>query len=342
MARTWHILAIAVFTVGFVTVSVFAQDMGFYSNKLYDFSFNVPTDWNYYEDYLWFGTNYQVILNPNRYALSMESPHTFVKFENIAESKIPVLNAQEIEKYELEYLRTNLPDAKIIYSDVKNTSWGWIYSVEFVVSMNIPFVAKGEFHEEDKKFYFKNRESYFVGYLAPEIHYQRYYGVFLGMLETLKIKGIEVTAPPPLPIPSLSNDSKSSSDGGCLIATATFGTELAPQVQQLRELRDDVLLQTESGAAFMSGFNEFYYIFSPTIADWERQNPIFKEAVKIGITPLLNSLTILNYVGIDSEAEVLGYGISLILLNIGMYIVAPVGIGLFLSRRKSENSLFKE
>lgn len=133
-------------------------------------------------------------------------------------------------------------------------------------------------------------------------------------------------------------DSKSTFQGGCLIATAAFGSELAPQVQQLRELRDDVLLQTESGSAFMSGFNELYYSFSPTIADWERQNPIFKEAVKIGITPLLTSLSILNYVDMDSEAEVLGYGISLILLNIGMYIIAPVGIGMFVVSRKSENS----
>jgi len=51
--------------------------------------------------------------------------------------------------------------------------------------------------------------------------------------------------------------------GGCLIATATFGSELAPQVQQLRELRDNKLLQTNSGSAFMSGFNQFYYLFSP-------------------------------------------------------------------------------
>jgi len=114
-----------------------------------------------------------------------------------------------------------------------------------------------------------------------------------------------------------------SSSGGCLIATAAFGTELALQVQQLRELRDNTLLQTESGSAFMTGFNEFYYSFSPGIADLERQNPVFKEMVKLAITPLITSLSILNYVEIESEAEVLGYGISLILLNVGMYFAAP-------------------
>ncbi len=111
--------------------------------------------------------------------------------------------------------------------------------------------------------------------------------------------------------------------GGCLIATATYGSELVPQVQKLRELRDNTLLKTESGSAFMIGFNEFYYSFSPTIADWERQHPVFKETVKLAITPLITSLSILNYVEIDSEAEMLSYGISLILLNVGMYFVAP-------------------
>jgi len=124
-----------------------------------------------------------------------------------------------------------------------------------------------------------------------------------------------------------------SGGGGCLIATATFDSELAPQVQQLRELRDNTLLQTESGSIFMTGFNKFYYSFSPTIADWERQNPAFKEAVKVAITPLLTSLSILNYVDMDSEAEVLGYGISLILLNVGMYLAAPVGIGIVIARK---------
>ncbi len=120
------------------------------------------------------------------------------------------------------------------------------------------------------------------------------------------------TTPPP------TND-----NGGCLIATATFGTELSPQVQQLRELRDNTILQTESGIFFMAAFNGFYYSFSPSIADFERENPIFKEVVKVALAPMLTSLSILNHVEINSEQEMLGYGISLILLNIGMYAGIP-------------------
>jgi hypothetical protein len=113
------------------------------------------------------------------------------------------------------------------------------------------------------------------------------------------------------------------SSGGCLIATATFGSELAPQVQFLREIRDNTVLSTASGTSFMTVFNSFYYSFSPAVADLERQNPMFKETVKVAITPLLSSLSLLQYVSIDSEAEMLGYGIGIILLNIGMYFVVP-------------------
>ena len=115
-----------------------------------------------------------------------------------------------------------------------------------------------------------------------------------------------------------------SSGGGCLIATATYGSELAPEVQKLRELRDNALLTTTSGTSFMNFFNDVYYSFSPYIADYERENPVFKEVVKIAITPMITSLSILNYVDMDSEQSVLGYGISLILLNVGMYIGLPI------------------
>ena len=109
--------------------------------------------------------------------------------------------------------------------------------------------------------------------------------------------------------------------GGCLIATATFGSEMAPQVQLLREIRDNQLMNTDSGVSFMSGFNQLYYSFSPIIADMERENPAFKELVKIGITPLLSSLSIMEFA--ESDSEVLGYGIGVILLNLGMYAGIP-------------------
>ena len=108
---------------------------------------------------------------------------------------------------------------------------------------------------------------------------------------------------------------------------------MAAEVQQLRELRDNTLLNTESGTTFMGMFNDVYYSFSPYIADYERENPYFKEAVKLAITPLISSLSILNYVGMDSESEVLGYGISLIILNLGMYLGVPAIVVIGIRKR---------
>jgi hypothetical protein len=123
-----------------------------------------------------------------------------------------------------------------------------------------------------------------------------------------------------------------SQGGGCLIATATFDSEMSEQVQQLRELRDNSLLQTEYGTAFVKSFNQFYYSFSPLVADYERENTLFKEAIKITITPMLLSLSVLNYVDIDSEQTVLGYGIGIISLNAMMYLGLPI-LGIVSLRR---------
>ncbi len=116
-------------------------------------------------------------------------------------------------------------------------------------------------------------------------------------------------------------DTSEKSGGGCLIATAAYGSEMAPQVQFLREIRDNQLMNTDSGISFMTGFNQLYYSFSPYIADIERENPVFKEFVKIGITPMLLSLSIMTFA--ESEHEILGFGIGVILINIGMYFVLP-------------------
>ena len=119
-------------------------------------------------------------------------------------------------------------------------------------------------------------------------------------------------------------DKEGADDSGCLIATAAYGTELAPQVQMLREIRDNTLFSTASGTAFMSGFNTLYYSFAPTVSDWERESPMFKEAVKVMITPMLSTLSIMSLADEGSEAKVLGLGISVIALNLAMYVGIPV------------------
>jgi hypothetical protein len=149
-------------------------------------------------------------------------------------------------------------------------------------------------------------------------------GTYFGLIEIEGILFQPITIEAVSFSVSISGDQPS--DGGCLIATATFGSEMSTQVQQLRELRDNIVLKTESGKIFMGGFNEFYYSFSPTVSDYERQNNFFRDGVKIAIIPLLTSLSVLNYVDINSEAEMVVYGISLILLNVGMYFGIPTVI----------------
>ncbi len=124
---------------------------------------------------------------------------------------------------------------------------------------------------------------------------------------------------------------KSGNGGGCLIATATYGSEMATEVQQLRELRDNQLLQTESGTQFMALFNDVYYSFSPIIADYERENPLFKEAIKIAITPMISSLSLME--SANSESEVISLGLSVIMLNIGMYLGVPAVVIVGIKRK---------
>ncbi len=114
-----------------------------------------------------------------------------------------------------------------------------------------------------------------------------------------------------------------SEGGGCLIATAAYGTELAPQIQQLREIRDQKLIKTEYGKSFIDSFNKFYYSFSPQIADYQREHPFFKESIKLLLTPMVSSLSILNYAQLDNDLQILIAGIGVISLNVGMYLAVP-------------------
>lgn len=190
-----------------------------------------------------------------------------------------------------ERISINGKDALVRNSDEKSTTPSGTVSLKYRET-----VFKG------------NEKFYTITYASTPENFEKLLPQYDQVINSLKIKESE----------TVSNES-----GGCLIATASYGSELAPQVQALREIRQNVLLNTDSGMTFMTGFDEFYYSFSPVVADLERQNPILKESVKLAITPMLYTLSILSYVDIDSEQEMLGYGMGIILLNVGMYFVIP-------------------
>jgi phage-related minor tail protein len=50
----------------------------------------------------------------------------------------------------------------------------------------------------------------------------------------------------------------------------------------------------------------------------------------------ISFLNLINSLSGACFSEVLGYGISLILLNVGMYIAVPLGIGIVLVKSKKE------
>ena len=163
---------------------------------------------------------------------------------------------------------------------------------------------------------YPNGEYYQFIFVAPSSAYSKDVKIFDSTINTFYVGNVK----------KISSNTDSSyptapEGGGCLIATATYGSEMSQQVQQLRELRDNQLLQTESGTAFMGMFNDVYYSFSPIIADYERENPYFKEAVKIAITPMISSLSLME--NANSESKVLGLGLSVIMLNLGMYLGVP-------------------
>lgn len=87
---------------------------------------------------------------------------------------------------------------------------------------------------------------------------------------------------------STSSSTTSSSTGpNCFIATATFGSALAPQVQFLRNLRDKEIMNTYVGWNFMIAFNAWYYSFSPAVAQSITQHPTLQDTMRIALYPLI-------------------------------------------------------
>lgn len=116
--------------------------------------------------------------------------------------------------------------------------------------------------------------------------------------------------------------------GGCVVATAAYGTELAPQVQRLREARG-ALAGTEYGPALLSAFNAAYYAAAPAVADAQRQSPELNAAAGYALAPVLAILEAASHAGSGALAAAAGA------MVVGSFAAAPAACACLLRRRSA-------
>ena len=156
---------------------------------------------------------------------------------------------------------------------------------------------------------------------------------------TVQISGSSVTT-------STSTGSSSSTTSAppatCLIATATYGSTLAPDVQFLRNFRDRQIMNTFVGWNFMIAFNAWYYSFSPTVAQSITQHPAFQYSMRFVLYPLIEILRFgaLPFSILPAHQEIAGILSGLLISGlIGVaYLALPLALLLRYTPRLRRNA----
>jgi len=96
---------------------------------------------------------------------------------------------------------------------------------------------------------------------------------------------------------------------------------LSPEVEFLRNFRDQTVLSTFAGSQFMTVFNQWYYSFSPYLAQFVASEPTVRFAVRLMLCPLLGIL----HVAAATQA-ILSFGQELSIVASGLVASSLIGI----------------
>ena len=114
----------------------------------------------------------------------------------------------------------------------------------------------------------------------------------------------------------------------CIIASAAYGSEMAPEVIYMRYVRDQQIGSTPTGRILRAGWNAFYYLWSPPIAYAIKDSELLRGVFRVLLVPLVGithvagtTFTALSYAG--DIASVIAFAIAAA-LSVGVYIVVPV------------------
>jgi len=128
--------------------------------------------------------------------------------------------------------------------------------------------------------------------------------------------------------------------GRCVIATAAYGSELAPEVQFIRASRDQLIGSTFSGSSFVKALNSFYYSFSPTAASVVAQNPLLARMVRVLLYPSIAAIHAGSIVfrSLDFAPE-LATIVSLAVIStfVGATYLGPIAVAAKIGERRRAN-----
>jgi subtilisin family serine protease len=110
------------------------------------------------------------------------------------------------------------------------------------------------------------------------------------------------------------NNNSDGDGGGCFIATAAYGSYMEPHVVVLRQFRDDILLKSSLGKAFV----ELYYRYSPPAADFIATHNDLRSMARWGLLPMVCMSRLALAFGINAVLAVLALTTILICLTVFM------------------------
>lgn len=123
----------------------------------------------------------------------------------------------------------------------------------------------------------------------------------------------------------------SSPPSRCVIATAAYGSDVAPDVVYMRYVRDKLIGSTPTGRGLVDGFNAFYYSWSPSLAERIAGNGLLRAIFRVLLLPLVGivHITALTFMGMASMTEnadvasVVAF-VAAAAMTLTIYVVLPV------------------
>jgi len=117
-----------------------------------------------------------------------------------------------------------------------------------------------------------------------------------------------------------------ATSGRCIIATAAYGSEMAPEVVYMRHVRDGVIGSTPIGKILRDAFDAFYYSWSPPVAAVVAESSGLQAIFRILLIPISIAVriadTTFHATGEGNTGSIVGFVLAAV-FTITTYIALP-------------------